>query len=106
MNSIFVIVFATTGLIISGYALAVDMPTEGKAKCGTCHAIDKNIFGPSFMAVSEKYKGDKNATSKIANSITTDGSFGWLFGSMPAKGLGAHDSEIQFLSKFIADLAK
>ena len=106
MNSIFVIMVAITGLIISNYALAVDMPAEGKTKCGTCHAIDKNIFGPSFMAVSEKYKGDKDAASKIANSITMGGSFGWLLGSMPAKGLGANDSEIRFLSKFIADLAK
>ncbi|CAG9933085.1 c-type cytochrome [Candidatus Nitrotoga arctica] len=106
INSIFVIMFATAGLINSNYTLAVDMPAEGQAKCGTCHAIDKNIFGPSFMAISEKYKGDKDAANKIATSITMGGSFGWLFGSMPAKGLGANDSEIQFLSKFIADLAK
>lgn len=106
MNSIFVILFATASLIIPGYALAVDMPAEGKAKCGTCHAVDKHIFGPSFMAVSEKYKGDKDAAKKIANSITMGGSFGWLLGSMPAKGLGANDAEIRFLSKFITDLAK
>ncbi len=106
MNSIFVIIFATANLIISGHALAVDMPAEGKAKCGICHAIDKHIFGPSFMAVAEKYKGDKDAVNKIANSITMGGSFGWLLGSMPAKGLGANDSEIQFLSKSIADLTK
>ena len=58
------------------------------------------------MAVSEKYKDDKDAASKIAANITVGGSFGWLFGYMPARGLGANDSEIQFLSKFIADLAK
>jgi len=98
--------FATAGLIISGYALAVEMPAEGQAKCDTCHAIDKHILGPSFMAVSEKYKGDKDAASKIAANITMGGSFDWLFGSMPAKGLGANNSEIQFLSKLIADLAK
>lgn len=85
--------------------MAVDMPAAGKSKCGTYHAIDKNIFGPSFMAVSEKYKGDKDAASKIATSITVGESFGWLYGYMPVKGLGANDSEIQFFSKFIADLA-
>ncbi|MBL0038618.1 MAG: c-type cytochrome [Candidatus Nitrotoga sp.] len=106
MDSMVGSLIATAGLIISGFALAVDMPAEGKAKCGTCHAIDKNIFGPSFMAVSEKYKDDKDAASKIAANITVGGSFGWLFGYMPARGLGANDSEIQFLSKFIADLAK
>lgn len=44
MNSIVGSMIATASLIISGFALAVDMPAEGKAKCGTCHAIDKNIF--------------------------------------------------------------
>lgn len=106
MNSIIVCMAVTAGLIISGYTLAVDMPVEGKAKCGTCHAIDKSSVAPSFMEIAEKYKGDKDAASKIAASITMGGSFGWEFGEMPAKGLGANDAEIQSLSKFIADLAK
>ena len=59
-----------------------------------------------YMEISEKYKGDKDAANKIAASITMGGSFGWEFGEMPAKGLGANDAEIQSLSKFIADLAK
>ena len=59
MDSIVGSIIATAGLIISGFALAVDMPAEGKAKCGTCHAIDKNIFGPSFMAVSENTRMTK-----------------------------------------------
>lgn len=106
MNSLLVSMVATAGLIISGYSLAVNMPAEGKAKCGTCHAIDKSSVAPSFMEISQKYKGDKDAASKIATSISIGGSFGWEFGEMPAKGLGANDAEIQSLSKFIADLAK
>ncbi|MCE9550039.1 MAG: c-type cytochrome [Betaproteobacteria bacterium] len=106
MNSIIASMAAMAGLIISGYSLAVNMPVEGKTKCGTCHAIDKSSVAPSFMEISMKYKGDKDAASKIATNITTGGSFGWEFGEMPAKGLGANDAEIQSLSKFIADLAK
>lgn len=106
MNSIIVNMAVIAGLLISGHTLAVDMPVEGKAKCGTCHAVDKSSVAPSFMEISEKYKGDKDAVNKIATSITTGGSFGWEFGEMPAKGLGANDAEIQSLSKFIADLAK
>jgi cytochrome c len=106
MNSIIASMVATAGLIISGYALAVNMPEEGKVKCGTCHAIDKSSVAPSFMEISKKYKGDKDAVSKIAASITMGGSFGWEFGEMPAKGFGANDAEIQSLSKFIADLTK
>lgn len=105
VNSIIWSLVATASLI-SGYALAADMPAEGKAKCGTCHAIDKSSVAPSFMEIAEKYKGDKDAASKIATSITMGGAFGWEFGEMPAKGLGANDAEIQSLAKFIAGLAK
>jgi cytochrome c len=106
MNSIIVSMAVTAGLMISGNTLAVDMTVEDKAKCGTCHAIDKSSVAPSFMEISEKYKGDKDVANKIATSITMGGSFGWEFGEMPAKGLGANDAEIQSLSKFIAGLAK
>ncbi|MDO9103163.1 MAG: c-type cytochrome [Candidatus Nitrotoga sp.] len=105
MNSITISMLATVSLI-SGFALAADMPTEGKAKCGTCHTIDKSSVAPSFMEISEKYKGDKDAARKIAANITMGGAFGWEFGEMPAKGLNANDAEIQSLAKFIADLAK
>ena len=105
MNSITISMLATVSLI-SGFALAADMPTEGKAKCGTCHTINKSSVAPSFMEISEKYKGDKDAAQKIAANITMGGAFGWEFGEMPAKGLNANDAEIQSLSKFIADLAK
>ncbi|RFC34598.1 MAG: cytochrome c [Candidatus Nitrotoga sp. MKT] len=105
MNSITISMLAALSLI-SGFALAADMPPEGKAKCGTCHAIDKSSVAPSFMEISEKYKGDKDAARKIAANITMGGAFGWEFGEMPAKGLNANDAEIQSLSKFIADLAK
>lgn len=106
MNPIVLSIVATAGLAISGFALATGMPPEGKARCGTCHAIDKNITGPSFMEISEKYKGDPDAAGKIAASIAMGGSFGWEFGEMPAKGMGASDAEIQSLAKFIAGLAK
>ena len=46
------------------------MPVEGKAMCGTCHGIDKSSVAPSFMEISKKYKGDRDAVSKIAASIT------------------------------------
>lgn len=92
--------------VVAGSALAADMPPEGKARCGACHAIDKKVVGPSFNDIAAKYKGDKEAASKIAASITKGGSFGWKLGVMPPKGLGATDAEIKSLSAFIAGLAK
>jgi cytochrome c len=106
MKSIIVSMVATASLIIAGSALAVDLPAGGKAKCGACHSVDKKGVGPSFMDISAKFKGDKEAVSKIAASITKGGSFGWKLGAMPPKGMGANDAEIKSMSEFIAGLAK
>jgi cytochrome c len=106
MKSIIVNIVSAASLIIATSALAVDMPPEGKAKCGTCHDINIKKIGPSFVDISAKYKGDKDAASKIAASINKGGSFGWKLGKMPPKGLGANDAQIKSMSEFIAGLAK
>ena len=106
MKSIIVSMIATAGLMIAGSALAVDMPAEGKAKCGACHAIDKKVVGPAWNDVAAKYKGDHDAATKIAANITKGGAFGYKMGNMPPKGMGATDAEIKSLSEFIAGLAK
>ena len=106
MKSVIVSMIAASGLMIAGSALAVDMPAEGKAKCGACHAIDKKMVGPSWMDIAKKYKGDKTADDKLVANITKGGSFGWKLGVMPPKGMGATDAEIKKLAAFIVDLAK
>jgi cytochrome c len=106
MKSSILSMVATASLIISGASPAVDMPAAGLKKCRSCHTIDYTGIAPSFMDVSAKYKGDKDAVSKIAASITSGGSFGWNKGKMPARGLGANDDEIKTMAEFIAGLAK
>ncbi len=108
MKSIMVSMAATASLIIASSALAVDMPAAGKAKCGACHGVDKKLVGPSFMDISTKYKGDKDAKAKIIASINKGGVFGWKSGntSMPARGLGANDDQINLMSEFIVGLTK
>lgn len=104
MKSIVLCLIATAGLMVAGAASAVDMPAEGKAKCASCHSIDKKIVGPAWLDVAKKYKGDKKAADTIAANITKGGAFGWKMGMMPPKGLGATDAEIKKLSAFIAGL--
>ncbi|MFA6970258.1 MAG: c-type cytochrome [Gallionella sp.] len=104
MKSIIVSMTVAAGLMVAGSAMAVDMPAVGKAKCGACHAIDKKVVGPSWNDVAKKYAGDKDAESKIAANVTKGGAFGWKFGTMPPKGMGASDAEIKELSKFIVGL--
>ena len=106
MNSVITGMFVAASLMVAGTALAADMPAAGKAKCGTCHAVDKKGIGPSYMDISAKYKGDQDAVGKIAANVTKGGSFDWKMGKMPAKGIGANDAEIKAMSEYIAGLAK
>jgi cytochrome c len=106
MKSSIASMIALAGLVFSGSVMAVDLPQVGKAKCGVCHAVDHKVVGPAFMDVSAKYKGDKDAAGKIAASIKKGGSFGWKFGSMPPRGVGASDADVTTMSTFIAGLAK
>lgn len=106
MKSVIPGMFVAAGLIMAGTALAADMPASGKAKCGACHALDKKLMGPSYMAISAKYKGDADAAGKLAANITKGGAFDWKMGKMPPKGMGANEDDIKAMSEYIAGLAK
>lgn len=95
---------AVAGLLVAGNALAVDLPNEGKAKCGVCHAVDKKLVGPAFKDVAAKYAGKADAEKTLIANITKGGAFGWKFGNMPPRGAGAKDEEIQSMAKFILGL--
>jgi cytochrome c len=98
--------FVAASLMVAGTALAADMPAAGKAKCGTCHDIDKKKMGPSYMDIAAKYKGDADAVGKLTANITKGGAFDWKMGKMPPKGMGANEAEIKDMSEYIAGLAK
>ncbi len=107
MKAIMVGMVAAASLVFAGAALAADMPAAGKAKCGGCHALDKKGMGPSFMDISGKYKGDKDAVSKLEANIAKGGKFGWnMMMAMPPKGMGATDAEIKEMAEYIAGLSK
>lgn len=106
MKSIIASMIAAAGLIVAGSTLAAELPAVGKAKCGACHTIEKKVVGPSFNDVAAKYKGDKDAVSKMTANIAKGGAFGWKLGMMPPKGMGATDAEIKTMAEFIAGLAK
>ena len=102
-----IISLAAAGFMVAGNAMAIDMPADGKSKCGACHSIDKKSVGPSWKDVAAKYKGKADAEKTLIANITKGGQFGWKQSPMPAKGMGANDAQIAALAKFIAvDLNK
>ena len=106
MKAMMASMVAAAALVMAGAAMAADMPAAGKAKCGACHAVDKKVMGPSYNDIAAKYKGDKDAVSKIEASITKGGKLGWNIGMMPPKGMGASDADIKAMAEYIAGLAK
>ena len=107
MKAIMVSMVAAASFIFADAAMAADMPAAGKAKCGGCHALDKKTMGPAFMDIAGKYKGDKDAVSKMEANITKGGKFGWNMPiAMPPKGMGASEADIKAMAEYIAGLAK
>lgn len=63
-----------------GSALADDKLAKEK-NCLACHAIDKQLVGPSYQAVAKKYAGQKDAVDKLALKIIKGGA--GAFGPVP-----------------------
>ena len=95
---------SVAGLLLAGSAMAVDMPADGKAKCGACHAIDRKMVGPAWKDVAAKYKGQADAEKTLVEHITKGGQFGWKMSNMPPRGMGTSDAQIESLAKFILTL--
>ena len=45
--------------------------------CLECHSVDKDIVGPSYRAVAERYKGDDNARAALIEKVKRGGSGNW-----------------------------
>jgi cytochrome c len=61
--------------ITSSYNLGKNLMAN--SDCKACHQLNGKSVGPSFMEVSQKYTGDKNAVAKLANKIITGGNGVW-----------------------------
>lgn len=76
------------------FALAVVAALAGPAwadqalatakNCMTCHAVDKDVLGPSFRKVAIKYANDKSAADRLAIKIVKGGGGVWGTSVMPA----------------------
>ena len=48
-----------------------------KSGCFACHSVEKNIVGPAWRAVSERYMGDVDACSNLVEKIKKGGKGNW-----------------------------
>lgn len=68
--------------------------------CLACHAIENKVVGPSFRDVAARYRGDEQASSRLAESIRAGGTGKWGQAAMPPmSALSA--AQAQALAEFV-----
>ncbi|MEY4710843.1 MAG: hypothetical protein RIS88_293, partial [Pseudomonadota bacterium] len=69
--------------LLCGPALA-DQALATSRNCMTCHAVDKDVLGPSFRKIATKYASDRGAADRLAVKIIKGGGGVWGTSVMPS----------------------
>lgn len=72
-------------LVLSSNCTLADEATAKKEGCTACHSVDKKLVGPSYKSVASKYKGDANASGKLAATVKAGSKGVWGPVPMPAQ---------------------
>ena len=98
MKTLIFTLLACAGVAIGGQAQANADLAKTK-NCMGCHALDKKVLGPAFHDVATKYKGQKDAETKLVASITKGSTGTWGPMAMPPNGVTA--AEASTLAKWV-----
>jgi cytochrome c len=74
-----------------------------KDGCAACHTIDKKLVGPPYKEVAAKYKGDKDAVTKLSDKVKKGGVGVWGQIPMPPNAQ-VSDADIKELVTWILTL--
>ena len=83
------------GFVLLGTSMAQAQDASQLAQskgCMSCHAVDQTRMGPSFKAITEKYKGQANAAATIVAELKD--------GTGHIK-VNATDAELQQLATYV-----
>jgi cytochrome c len=98
-----------TVLIAAGLAATfpahANLDLAKKSNCMACHAADKKMVGPSFIDISKKYAGDKDAAKMLAAKIKAGSKGVWGQIPMPPNA-NVKDTDAEALAKWILAGAK
>lgn len=115
-----VISMIAAGLLVAGSAMAaaiIEMPAAAKKNnCTACHSIYRRLVGPSWLDVSNKYKGVAKYTyggqeysllEGLMLKVSKGGKGNWGEMPMPASDpAGAKQADIKALVTFVIGLEK
>jgi cytochrome c len=69
--------------------------------CLACHNATGNMVGPSWQAVSAKYKSDPNATSTLTQKVLNGGQGSFGPAQMPAQANNLTPDEATYLVEWV-----
>jgi cytochrome c len=75
-----------------------------KSGCFACHTIEKKLVGPSWNDIAAKYRGQKDAETKLIVKVTKGGSGVWGAVPMPPNSPKVGEADIKVLVRFILAL--
>lgn len=92
MKAIYLAMMAAAGIVMAGQAQADEALAKAKG-CLACHAVDKKLVGPAYKDVAAKYKGDKDAVSKLVAKVKAGGKGNWGEVPMPPQALSDDEAK-------------
>ena len=60
-----------------------DWKLADKTGCFQCHTTGKNLLGPAWESVSERYRNNPDAEAHLMNKIRNGGNGAWISRTMP-----------------------
>ncbi|TAN53627.1 MAG: c-type cytochrome [Methylococcaceae bacterium] len=91
MNKWLVSACLMAGMMSSGIASANEALAQSK-NCLACHAVDKQVVGPSLKAIGAKYAGQAGADAQLAQKIIKGSSGVWGGAPMPPNSVSEADA--------------
>jgi len=82
---------------------SIDLSLARTKLCLACHQVDRQLVGPSFLAIAQRYAGSDGALDYLATSIRDGGQGRWGALTMPRQPqVSAEDSRT--LAQWLLDL--
>lgn len=106
MKKFLMVIVAAVAVVFAGATAAAD---AAKAKalaqsknCLACHSVDKKLVGPSYVDISKKYKGNKDAEAMLMKKVINGG--GGVWGTIPMPPNPVKEDESKILVEWILSL--
>ena len=102
--------FLADGSAVSAATRTIERPHAAGRKliegsdCLSCHQLNRNTIGPSYMNVARKYHGDSTAIARLIRKIRVGGSGVWGKATMPAHPQFT-EAQASAMSAYILSLA-